>query len=79
MGEFFIVNEQLSLGQQVRILRIARHWTQDNLASKSCVTQGQVSALERDLPVYPSAKNRILKILGLDSESEIEEADYEYQ
>jgi transcriptional regulator with XRE-family HTH domain len=59
----------LTLGQKVRISRIARRWTQHDLAYESRVQQGNVSALERDLVVYPSAKARILSVLGLHDEA----------
>lgn len=68
MAEVFIFDQPLSLGQKIRIARIARRWTQDDLAEEALVAQHQVSALERDLPVYPSARQRILKILGLNGE-----------
>ncbi len=71
MTEIFLFDRTLTLGQKVRIGRIARRWTQDDLAYEAQVTQGAVSALERDLTLYPAAKHRILKALGLlDEEAE---------
>jgi len=67
ISEVFLFNEPLSLGQKVRIARVARRWTQDDLAYEAQVTQANVSALERDLKVYPSAMQRILKVLELGS------------
>jgi len=74
MSEVFVFDHPLSLGQKVRIARIARRWTQDDLAEEACVAQHQVSALERDLPVYPAARRRILECLGLLTELQPEEA-----
>lgn len=63
----------LTLGQRVRISRVARRWRQEDLADEACVTQAQVSALERDLPLYPEAKRRILVSLGLEIEDDHQE------
>ena len=63
--EVVLFNEPLTLGQRVRIARIARRWTQDDLAYESDVTQANVSALERDLRVHPTAKQRILRVLEI--------------
>jgi transcriptional regulator with XRE-family HTH domain len=67
ISEVFLFNQPLTQGQKVRIARIARRWTQDDLAFEAQVTQGLVSALERDLRVYPAAKERILQALELES------------
>jgi transcriptional regulator with XRE-family HTH domain len=64
-SEAFLFSEPLTLGQKVRIIRIARRWTQDDLAYQAGVQQTYVSALERDLRVYPLAKERILTALDL--------------
>jgi transcriptional regulator with XRE-family HTH domain len=68
MTEVFLFRDQLTLGQKVRITRIAKRWTQTDLAYEAGVPQGCISALERDRKVYPSAKKRILDLLGLSSE-----------
>lgn len=68
ISEVFFFNEALTLGQKVRIARIARRWTQDDLAFEAGVTQANVSGLERDLRVFPSAKERILRALRLAAE-----------
>jgi len=65
--EVFLYCQSLTIGQQVRIARIVRRWTQDDLARVARVTQANVSALERDLRVHPAAKQRILEVLGLES------------
>ncbi len=67
ISEVFIFNEPLTLGQKVRIARIARRWTQDDLAYEANVTQANVSALERDIRVHPAARQRILKVLEIQS------------
>lgn len=68
ISEIFIFDNALTLGQKVRIARIARRWTQDDLAYEAGVSQANVSAVERDLRVYPLAKERILRVLGLTAE-----------
>lgn len=68
MTEVFIFDRPLTLGQKIRISRIARRWTQDDLAFEAGVSQGVISALERDLPVYPAAKRQVLEVLGLNGE-----------
>jgi transcriptional regulator with XRE-family HTH domain len=65
MTEVFLFEEELTLGQKVRITRIAKRWTQVDLADEAKVPQGCVSALERDLKVYPAAKKRILQTLDI--------------
>ncbi len=67
ISEVLLFNEPLTFGQKVRIARIAKRWTQDDLAYEAQVTQANVSALERDLRIYPAAQQRILKILELES------------
>ena len=67
ISEVFLFNEPLTLGQKVRISRIAKRWTQDDLAYEANVTQANVSSLERDLTLHPAARQRILKALGLDN------------
>jgi transcriptional regulator with XRE-family HTH domain len=68
LTEVLLFEHPLTLGQKVRILRISRRWTQNDLAHEADVPQYQVSALERDLKVYPKAKRRILAILGLNGD-----------
>jgi transcriptional regulator with XRE-family HTH domain len=65
MTEIFLFDEVLTLGQRIRITRIAKRWTQGDLACEASVPQGCVSALERDLKVYPAAKQKILQVLRL--------------
>lgn len=67
MSEVLFLDYNLTLGQKVRIARIARRWTQEDLANEAEVSQGNVSALERDLKVYPAAKERILSALNLEA------------
>ncbi len=70
MTEVFLFDSNLTIGQKVRIFRVARRWTQEDLAFEAGVPQGIVSAMERDLPLYPSAKQAILQTCGLLSELE---------
>lgn len=65
MTEVFHINLPLTLGQKARISRIARDLTQYELSALAGTTQAQVSALERDLFVYPAARKRILSYLSV--------------
>lgn len=67
--EVLLFSEPLTLGQKVRIARVARRWTQDSLAYEAEVTQANVSALERDIRVYPAAKQRVLNVLEIHNEA----------
>jgi transcriptional regulator with XRE-family HTH domain len=67
ISEVFLFNEPLTLGQKVRIARVARRWTQDDLAYEAQVTQANVSALERDRKLHLAARQRILKTLEIQS------------
>ena len=59
---------KLTLGTKARIVRIARKWRQTDLATIASVSQANVSAFERDLPLCPSEEKRILEALGLVSD-----------
>ena len=67
ISEVLFFNEALTLGQKIRIARIARRWTQDDLAFEAKVTQANVSALERDIRTHPGAKTRVLNTLEIQS------------
>jgi len=62
--EFFIATN-VSPAMMIRLERIRRGWRQVDLAERADVTQTEVSALERGLYVIPSARHRILAVLGL--------------
>ena len=65
MAKIFQLCLPLSLGRKVRIIRTAYGLSQQELGSLTNTTQAQVSALERNLFVYPKAKYRILTRLIL--------------
>ncbi|MFC1942527.1 hypothetical protein ACFLWU_04850 [Chloroflexota bacterium] len=65
MAEIIYFRTPLTLGQKVRICRIACRLTQNELSKLANTTQAQVSALERNLFVYPAAKNRIFASLNM--------------
>jgi len=67
MAEVLIIPEDLTLGQKIRILRIARRWSQQDLADEALVTQGEVSSIERDCRVAQPAKQRLLRALELET------------
>lgn len=66
MNTEILVLDGLSLGQRVRIARLLKRWRQVDLAEIAAVSQTNVSALERDAPVFPAARRRILNVLDLD-------------
>lgn len=53
------------LGLLVRLARVARRLKQADLADLAGVMPQQVSSLERGVYLYPAARERILKALGL--------------
>ena len=76
-NELLFLDTPLSLGQKVRVMRVTRLLTQVQLAELASVTQTEVSALERNQPVRPNAKHKILKALGLENEAKNAENDTE--
>lgn len=58
----------LSLGQKVKLRRLARELRQVDLASQARVTLADITTLEHDRYLALSRKERILAILGLDGE-----------
>ena len=55
-----VIDTPLSPGARCRLLRVARYCTQYRLAAAARVSPSDVSLLERDLPVCPAVKRRIL-------------------
>jgi len=70
MAGILIISGDFTLGQKVRMLRVARRWRQIDLATMAGVQPSAVSALERDCRMYPGDKLRILESLGLDMDDE---------
>ena len=68
IGDAIVTNFPLTLGQRVRLHRVALRWRQVDLADEAGVPPHCVSAVERDLPTYPAAKQRILEALGLEGD-----------
>lgn len=68
MDEVLFLDTPVSLGQKVKIMRVVRLLTQVELADFAGVTQTEVSAFERNQPVRPNARQRILKTFGMDRE-----------
>lgn len=60
-----LVLDDVTLGQRVRVARILRRWRQVDLAAVAGVQQSAVSSLERDAPVFPAARRRVLLALDL--------------
>ncbi len=64
--EFLLLDTELTLGQRIRIMRIARRWRQVDLAAFAGVEQHEVSRLELDRRLRPNAVKAICQALGLD-------------
>ncbi len=58
----------LTLGQKVRLLRVARDWRQFDLCYHSAVTPYALSLIERDLDYPVEALRRIADTLGVELE-----------
>ena len=58
----------VSSGRKAKLARVTRDWTQAEVAVAADVTPADVSCLERDLYVYPKARERIFVVLGLDED-----------
>lgn len=65
MTDEFFVATNVSPAMMIRLERIRRGLRQVDLAERAGVTQTEVSALERGLYIIPSARRRILTVLGL--------------
>ena len=59
-----------SPGMRVRIERVRRGLSQQEVARSAELAQSYVSTLERDLPVSDERRDRILRVLGLEAESQ---------
>ncbi len=55
----------ISLGQKIKLERLARGWRQIDLASKACVQTADVTAIEKDRYLPKNRKRKILQALGL--------------
>ncbi len=62
------IDHALTLGQKVRLLRIAHDWRQFDLAYHSTVTPYAISLIERDLEYPSEALKRIADTLGVELE-----------
>ena len=69
MPSVIFLDPPVSLGKQVRILRIARGWRQTDLAGHAGVTPAAISLIERDLDYPQPVLARISRVLGIDLES----------
>jgi transcriptional regulator with XRE-family HTH domain len=65
--ELLTFTEALTLGQRVRLLRIARRWRQVDLAAIAGVEQFELSRLELDRRVRPNVLKAVSEVLGLDA------------
>jgi len=63
-----IIDHPLTLGQKVRLLRVARDWRQFDLCYHSAVTPYALSLIERDIDYPNEALQRIADTLGVDLE-----------
>lgn len=59
----------LSLGERTRLVRLAKHLTQIQLAVMAHVQPCEITNLEKDSYVKPKRKARILEALGITDEA----------
>ena len=55
---------QYNLGDRVKLIRIANHLKQSELARKAKVSQADLSRLERGFSVKPEVKESVLRVLN---------------
>ena len=65
MKKEMLILDNVTLGQKVRLTRLARGMRQLDLASAAKVNPFEVSGLEHDRIIRPSRKKRILAVLDL--------------
>ena len=61
-------DRELTLGEQVRLIRLSKGWRQIDVAAVVRCSPSDVSQLERDYNVPPGVKARILAALEIDNE-----------
>ena len=66
MPTVLVIDHPLTLGEKVRLLRIAHRWRQSDLAFHAEVTPRAVSNLERDAEYHPEVIARIAEALGVE-------------
>jgi len=66
MTSVIVFDHPLSLGEKVRLLRIARGWRQCDLSFHAAVTPAAISALERDLERNSRVVERVEAALGVE-------------
>lgn len=66
MTSVLVIDQPLTIGQKVKLLRIARNWRQFDLAFHAAVTTYGVSLIERDLEYPAEALRRIATTLGVE-------------
>jgi DNA-binding Xre family transcriptional regulator len=64
--ELLILDTELTRGQRIRLMRIARRWRQVDLAAIAGVEQHEVSRIELDRHIRPNAVRAICEVLGLE-------------
>ena len=57
--------DELDLGTRVRLTRVIRKWSQEQVAALAKTKQEDVSRLERNLKVDDVGKQKILRALGI--------------
>lgn len=66
MTSVLVFDHSLSLGEKVRLLRIARGWRQCDLSFHAAITPAAVSALERDIAHNFRVVERVEAALGVE-------------
>ena len=68
--EDILILTNLTLGQKVRHMRLAKGLRQVDLASKAGVSVEEVIGLEKDRYILPTRSKQILAILGFKNDDE---------
>ncbi len=66
MTSVLVFDHSLSLGDKVRLLRIARGWRQCDLSFHAAITPAAVSALERDVDHNSRVVECVQSALGVE-------------
>jgi len=70
MTNVLLFDHPLSIGQKVRLLRIACGWRQCDLAHHAAITPAAVSALGRDVEHNSRVVERVLAVFGVEIDGE---------
>ena len=70
MKDNILILDGLSVGQKVKLTRLAKGLRQIDVASQANVQPIDITRLEKDRYVLPTRRKRILAVLGMDDDHE---------